>query len=428
MIRTRLSAWVFAAFALAAMGAASPSLAQLREGATAVVNDEIISNYDVKQRMALIVGRSGIKLTAENQDEVQQEALYSLVDERLKLQELRKQEEQRKAVGKIIIGDEEVDQEIATIARNNKITPQQYLQILTSWGVDPESERSRIRAEKSWIYWISGFYGRRVKVSDQEVSAYLSDFSTRAAKPSYLVAEIFIDSARAGGADKAMAMAEQLFAQLQQNANFQAVATQFSGLPTAAAGGDAGWLAASEMRPEVAAVVQELRAGQLSRPIPVPDGAYLVYLRDKRTAGGAPVVSLKQVALRVATDAPAAEVEAARQKLTALKPRITSCATLEQAANQGLPEAAAGDLGEAEVKDLSPAFREVAERLQVNQVSDPIRTDVGMHLVAVCGRRDSAVKLPTRDEIKSELENNKLTLIAKREMLNLRSAATIETR
>jgi peptidyl-prolyl cis-trans isomerase SurA len=428
MIRTRLSAWVFAAFAVAAMGASSPSFAQLREGAAAVVNDEIISSYDLKQRMALIVGRSGIKLTPENQAEVQQEALYSLVDERLKLQELRHQEEQRKAVGKIVIGDEEVEQEIATIARNNKITPQQYYQILASWGVDPESERSRIRAEKSWVYWISGFYGRRVRVSDQEVNAYLADFGSRAAKPSYLLAEIFIDSGRAGGVDKAMAMAGQLFTQLQQNADFQSVATQFSGLPTAAAGGDAGWLAASEMRPEVAAVVQELRPGQLSRPIQVPDGAYIVYLRDKRSAGGAPVVSLKQVALRVATDAPAAEVQAAQQKLAALKPRITSCETLEAAANQALPEAAAGDLGEAEVKDLSPAFREVAERLQINQVSDPIRTDVGIHLVAVCGRRDSSVKLPTAEEVKSELENQKLSLIAKREILNLRSAATIETR
>src|SRR4051812_8556850 len=91
MIRTRLSAWVFAAFALAAMGAASPTFAQLREGAAAVVNDEIISSYDLKQRMALVAGRSGIKVTAENQGELQQEALYSLVDERLKMQELKHQ-------------------------------------------------------------------------------------------------------------------------------------------------------------------------------------------------------------------------------------------------------------------------------------------------------------------------------------------------
>ncbi|HET9159199.1 MAG TPA: peptidylprolyl isomerase [Caulobacteraceae bacterium] len=432
MFRTRLSAWVLTAAAGAACAAgvaASPVWAQsaLREGAEAVVNDEVISTYDLKQRMALIVGRSGIKLTKENEPEVQQEALYGLIDERLKLQELRHQEEERKAKGKIIVQDDEVDQEIADIAKQNKITPQQYYAILASWGVDPQTERQRIRAEKSWIYWISGFYGRRVRISDQEVNAYLADLTSRASKPSYLVGEIFIDANRAGSVDKAVAMAQQLTGQLQQNVSFQQIAQQFSGLPTAANGGDAGWLSASEMRPEVAAVVDQLRPGQLSRPIPVADGAYLIYLRDKRAGGGSPVVSLKQVAIRVASDAPAAEVQAAQAKLLAVKAKITSCANVEQAA-QGQPDLAAGDLGEAEVKDLSPAFRDAAEKLAIGQVSNPIRTDVGLHLVAVCGRRDSAVKLPSRDEVVNELENQKLSMIAKREILNLRSAATIETR
>ena len=70
----------------------------------------------------------------------------------------------------------------------------------------------------------------------------------------------------------------------------------------------------------------------------------------------------------------------------------------------------------------------MAETLAVNKVSDPIRTDVGLHLVAVCGRRDSAVQLPSREEVINELENQKLSMIAKREILNLRTAATIETR
>jgi peptidyl-prolyl cis-trans isomerase SurA len=410
-----------------ARGQTQAAQSALREGAEAVVNDEVISTYDLKQRMSLIIGRSGIKLTADNEGEVQQEALYSLIDERLKLQELRHQEQERKAKGKIIVQDDEIDQEIASIAKGNKISPQQYYSVLASWGVNPESERNRIRAEKSWIYWISGFYGRRVRISDQEVNAYLADLTSRASKPSYLVGEIFIDSGRAGSLDKAMSLAQQLTGQLQQNVSFQQVATQFSGLPTAANGGDAGWLSASEMRPEVAAAVEQLRPGQLSKPIPVADGVYLIYLRDKRSGGGAPVVSLKQVALRVASDASPADIDAARKKLLAVKAKITSCANLEQAA-QGLPDAAAGDLGEADVKDLSPAFREVAEKLAVGQVSDPIRTDVGMHLVAVCGRRDSAVQLPSREEVVSELENSKLSMIAKREILNLRSSATIETR
>lgn len=266
-----------------------------------------------------------------------------------------------------------------------------------------------------------------MRISDQEVSSYLADVSARASKPSYLVGEIFIDASRAGSIDKAMQLASQLSGQLAQNASFQSIATQFSGVPTAAAGGDAGWLAASEMRPEVAREVEQLRPGQLSRPIPVSDGVYLIYLRDKRSGGGAPVVSLKQVAVRVASDATPAQLDAARAKLLAIKPKITSCANVEQAA-AGQSDLAAGDLGEAEVKDLSPAFREAAEKLAIGQVSDPIRTDVGLHLVAVCGRRDSAVTLPSREEVLNELENQKLSMIAKREILNLRSAATIETR
>lgn len=440
MIRTRKSAWVLSAAAgvvSAALAAAQPSLAQqqpaasspavLRESVAAVVNDEIISTYDLKQRMLLLIGRSGIQPTAENQAELQQQALYNLIDERLKLQELRHQEEERKAKGQIIVSDKEVDEEIRQIAARNRLTPEQYLQVLASWGVSPETERQRIKADKSWTYWIGGFYGRRVRVSPTEVDAALAELSAQASKPSYLLGEIFIDAGRAGSVDRAVQLGNQLVAELQKGVPFQSVASQFSGLPSAANGGDAGWLASGQMRPEVEKALEQMRPGQLSQPIPVEDGAYIVYLRDKRSGGGSPVVHLKQAAVRVASDAPASEVAAAQQKLLALKPKIASCDNFEQAA-QGVSGVAAGDLGEAEVKDLSPAFKDAAEKLQINQVSDPIRTDVGLHLVAVCGRRDSSVQLPTRDQMRSELENQKLALIARREMLNLRSAATIETR
>lgn len=429
MIRTRLSAWVFLA-ASAAMTAApaAPSFAQtVREGAVAVVNDEVISTYDLRQRMLLMIGRSGIKPTAENQAELQEQALQGLIDDRLKLQELKRLEKDRKAEGKIIVQDDEVDNEISQMAERNKLTPAQYMQVLSTWGVNAQSERSRIKADKSWSYWIGGFYGRRVKVSPSEVDSYIAQLAARAAKPGYEVSEIFIDAGRAGGIDKAMQLATQLIGQLQQGAPFQSVATQFSGVPTSANGGDAGWLTAGELPAEVEAVLTNLRPGQLSRPIAVSDGAYIIYLRDKRVGGGQPVVNLKQVAVSLSSDAPAAQVAAAQQKLLALKPKITSCANLETVAGS-VEGVAAGDLGEAEVKDLAPGFREAAERLAVNQVSDPIRTEVGLHLIAVCGRRDTAVELPSREEVQSELENEKLNLIAKREMMNLRTSATIDRR
>ena len=125
MIRTRLSAWVFTAALSAAVSMGAAAHAQIREGAAAVVNDEVISTYDLKQRMLMMIGRSGVQPTAENQAELQQQALYSLIDERLKLQELRQQERERGAQGRIIIPDEEVDQEIRQLAQRNRLTPEQ---------------------------------------------------------------------------------------------------------------------------------------------------------------------------------------------------------------------------------------------------------------------------------------------------------------
>jgi peptidyl-prolyl cis-trans isomerase SurA len=88
----------------------------------------------------------------------------------------------------------------------------------------------------------------------------------------------------------------------------------------------------------------------------------------------------------------------------------------------------AGDLGEADIKDLRPDFRDAVANLQVNQVSDPIRTDVGLHLIAVCARRQSGVTLPSREEVEAHLQDEQLSLVARRYLRDLRNSATIETR
>jgi peptidyl-prolyl cis-trans isomerase SurA len=221
--------------------------------------------------------------------------------------------------------------------------------------------------------------------------------------------------------------ATQLVAQLQQGAPFSAVARQFSAASTAANGGDAGWVSATEMRPEVRPVVEQLRPGQLSAPIPVENGVYIVYLRAKRSGAGDQMVSLKQAAVSLAGDAPEASVAAARDKLMALKAKITTCDTME-AQSAKVEGVVAGDLGEANVKDLRASFREAAETLPVGQVSDPIRTEAGLHLIMVCGKRRSGATIPSRAEIENKLEDDQLALVQKRYLRDLKNSATIETR
>jgi len=397
----------------------------LSESVAAVVNDDIISSYDLMQRMRLLMVTSGMQPTQENLPQLEQEALRSLIDEHVQMQELRRVEKAQKIT--IISTDKEIEEQIQDIAKGNNMSAEQLTQSLQAQGVGIDTWKAQIRADSSWQAWISGRYGSRLRIGDDQIKAFERRQAEAASKPQYQVSEVFIDAVRVGGMDVAENGAKQLVTQIQQGAPFPAVARQFSASPTAANGGDAGWISPGEMPPEVDAALEQLRPGQLSAPIPVRDGVYIVYLREKRSGAKTALVDLKQIAVALPRDADQAQVDAANKLLVDLKPKITSCQTLEATAGK-VDGVVAGDLGEAEITDLAPAFQEAANTLKVGQVSDPIRTDAGLHLIAVCGKRQSGAQAPTHDQIENRLRGQQLALISKRYLRDLRNSATIETR
>ncbi|CAN5146245.1 peptidylprolyl isomerase [soil metagenome] len=409
----------------AAPAAAAPPPNPLSESVAAVVNDDIISSYDLMQRMRLLMVTSGLQPTQENLPQLEQEALRSLIDEHVQMQELHRLEKAQKIT--IISTDKEVEEQISDIAKGNNLTAAQLTQQLSAQGVGIDTWKAQIRADTSWQSWISGRYGSRLRIGDDQIKAFERRAAEASSKPQYQVSEVFIDAVRVGGMETAVNGAKQLVTQMQQGAPFAAVARQFSASPTAANGGDAGWISPGEMPPEVDAALDQLRPGQLSAPIPVRDGVYIVYLREKRSGAKTALVDLKQVALALPKDATQAQIDAANKVLIDLKPKITSCETLEATAGK-VDGVVAGDLGEAEITDLAPAFQEAANSLKVGQISDPIRTDAGLHLIAVCGKRQSGAQAPTHDQIENRLRGQQLSLISKRYLRDLRNSATIETR
>ncbi len=410
--------------AVAPAGAPAPAVTPLAEGVAAIVNDQIISTYDLRQRMRLLMVTSGVQPTQQALQQIQQEALRSLIDEHLEIQEIRREEKEQKF--KIIADDNDVKREIDRIASGNRMTGDQLLKALASAGVGPDTMKEQIRAQVSWARWIQGRYGgSRLKVSQDQINGVLRQLQVEAAKPQFQVSEIFLDASRVGGQNVAQDGANQLITQLQQGAPFAAVARQFSSAATAANGGDAGWLAESQLQSEVRTAVEAMRPGQLSQPIPVRDGVYIVYLRDKRSGAGSDMVTLKQAAVSLPSTAPADQVEAAQKKLLALRDKIQGCADIDAKAG-AVDGVLAGDLGEADVKDLAPAFRDAIQGLQPNQVSQPIRTDAGLHLIAVCARRQGGVDLPSREEVESRLEDQQLSLVSRRYLRDLKNSATIE--
>ena len=402
-----------------------PAPAGLSEGVAAVINDEVISTFDLAQRMRLLIATSGVQPTEQNLPQFQREALSGLVDERLQIQELRRVEKEQKI--EIVPTDDEVDEQLTEMARENNANLQQFTNALAAQGIGIATLREQVRAQTGWQRWVRGRYGSRLRVGEDQVKAELERISAAATRPQYQIAEVFIDAARVGGMEVAVNGAAQLVAQIQQGAPFPAVARQFSASPTAATGGDVGWITAGEMPSEVDAALEQMRPGQLSQPIPVRDGVYIVYMRDRRAGASTQTVSLKQAAIALPQTAPDADVRAAAGRLGELRGRISGCEAVETEANR-VQGVVAGDLGEAELKDLSPAFRSAVEGLSTGQTSEPIRTNVGLHILTVCARGSGGAGDVSREQVEGRIYGQQLSMIARRYMRDLRTAATIETR
>jgi peptidyl-prolyl cis-trans isomerase SurA len=398
----------------------------LSETVAALVNDDPISSYDLRQRMRLLVATTGVQPTEDTIPQIEREALRGLIDERLEMQEVRAIEKKQKDLH-LEPEESEIDGDIADIAKQSGITERQLLSTLKSDGVDATTLREQIRAQMAWNHYIGARFRDSVVIADNQVDSALERADSASLKPQYELSEIFLDASHVGGQQVAEDGAKQLIAQMKQGAPFSSVARQFSALPTAANGGDAGWVTDSELSPELRAAVEQMHPGDLSQPIPVSNGVYIVQLRQKKAGSSDEVVDLKQAAVSLDADASPEQVAKAQAKLVALRKRIKSCTTLEEQADH-YPGVISGDLGETAVNELRPAFRQAVDSLHVNEVSPPIRTDVGLHLIAVCSRHARGVEGVTRADITDRLRGEQLSMFARRYLRDLRNSAEIETK
>ena len=391
---------------------------QLADGVLATVNDSIITGFDLRQRMLLLIAMTQVQPTPENIPAIQQEAMSALIDERLQAQELTEYEA-------LVVSDEDVGQEISSMAQEAGTTPDAYVGFLEQGGIRRKTLSDQLRTRIGWQQLVGGRFQSRARPSKGAVDAALRQVSEAASKKQYLLGEIYIEAARVGGQQAAMSGAEQLVQQMVgQGAPFQAVAQQFSTAPSAARGGDAGWVVEGTMQPVLQAAMDQLQVGQLSRPIPVEGGVYILYMRDKRDGSAANLVQLKQVMIELPETATETQIAEANARLEALRPQVTCDTMLTRATSeQGL---LGSDLGESDVQNLAPQFQQVARSAEVGSVSSPVRTPLGLHLLGVCGRRAGGATAPDVRQVENGLFRQNLATLERRYMRDLLADALVE--
>jgi peptidyl-prolyl cis-trans isomerase SurA len=349
--------------------------------------------------------------------EIQDQAIESLIDEKVQLQEFLKLVKNQR------ISAPEIDEAVDDIARQYRMNREQFAQALAESGIPMQHIRDMQEASIAWTALIRGRYFKSVRVSELRIDDMLERIKASLDKPQYRLAEIFLYAPDQVSRNNAMQRAQTLIQQVQQGADFQTLAQQFSAAPSASAGGDLNWLSPGDMRPEIAEVV--LKAPEppvLLPPIESEGGVYIIALTGKRE----PTDPTKAVILNM--EQIIARGEGASAKLEKLRTDAPTCGDLSKAlqAVEGITRTPMKDIG---LMQIAPQYRTPLEGKTANQSTDIIDLpDGGKMVFFVCGTKSGDADLPSRDEIRERLFNQELTLVAERYLRDLKREATVVCR
>lgn len=406
---------------VAAQTTALPALpkapAGVTEGVAAVVNDDVVSTVDVRNRAVFILASAGAPITAEAIERARPQAMRTLVDELLELQEAKDKE--------IQVEEKDVDATLANIAEQNNGSVADLANELAQAGIPISTLRAQIKADIAWRRLVSRQLGSQVRISDGQVHDTMTRIVASSSKPQMLVSEIVLPAETEQERAEARAGAEQLLAQLRETPPeqhlqmFALAARQYSASSTASTGGDLGWISAGEVRKELEAALEGMQPGQMSPPIETENGVHILELRERRPGVDRRRTSrftLKQI---TAPATAAAALERARK-------RIEGCDNAGKAAG-AVNGAKLIELGDVAQSDLSDAMAEAVDSLSAGQTTGVLRTGDTASLLVVCARAAEGEGLPTREEIENRLFDQELAMLSQRYLRNLRRESTIVT-
>lgn len=411
--------WYLAFFLL--IGCAAAVSAQETKIA-AVVNNEVVTDDDVNTRLALVMRSSGIPDTAENRKRLASRILNQLIDERLEMQEAKR-------LG-ITVPKKDVDAALARIEQRNNMPKGGLDAYLKQAGISRSSLVDEITASIAWDKIITNQLSDQVSVSDEEVKEAMDRLKAEVGKPQSHVAEIFLAVDNPSQFDEVKRLADRLIAQIRGGANFSAVAQQFSQSPSAAVGGDIGWVTPSELSPLLGEALRKMNPGQMSYPIRTTAGYYILYVMDRQTLG---VVTPEQIHLSLvevvfplsptASASARAQVESAAQTVSNT---AKSCGQMAKIGQEQAPQLSR-QVPDIRASDLPPDERQQVLALKPGEASKPMPIRGGLGVVMVCDRR-SPPALPTAAQIRNNLARQRLDALARRYMSDLRRGAFVDIR
>lgn len=352
----------------------------------AVVNEEVITQQELNARVDFAFRQLRQQGTQPPSREViERQLIERLITDRVQMQHARD-------IG-MRVDDAELDRALVRIADENKLSTMQMRAALEKDGVPYEKFREDIRSEITLSRLREREVAQKIVITESEIDNFIQSQQTQGRNDEYNISHILVtvpENATPEQLQTRRARAEQALAQLKGGTDFRQIAAAFSDAPEALQGGLIGWRESNRLPSLFLDALRPLKPGELSELVRSPNGFHILKLNERR--GGQAAIMVQQTRARhilIKTNELVSETEA-RNRLLGLKERLDNKADFAELARSRSEDGSAargGDLGWLNPGDTVPEFERAMDALKIGEISAPVRSPFGWHLIEVLERR-----------------------------------------
>lgn len=405
----------------------------------AVVNNTIITQLDLMNRIRFALMSAGLEPTPENIEQIKPQMLRVMIDEHLQLQ-------MGKKYG-IEISENHVQAAISDIEQNNGMPPGAISQMMRTNNIPFKTLEDQVKAQLTWLIFIREKYPLKtleeqvgtkqaqeltpsLQIADWEIAREMEIQKEKETKTQYHLAEILLPFDRPDQEEEVKNNLNKLIEELQKGAHFSALAQQFSGSATAAQGGDMGWLTEEQIEPEIKEHLSHMQPGQLSNPIRTSQGFVIIAFIEQKLPGseGTTLLTMQQVLLPFPSGVTEDKAREIMMKAGEISRKAKSCPDLESITKKAFPSASSHLSQSEPLSGFPEALQKVINSLTINETSEPLLTQDGALLVMVCDKKTQKAEEFTKEDAKILIANRKHFLLARRELRDIRRQAFIDIR
>ena len=375
---------------------ASAAKSQLVNSIVVVVNDEVITRQELNERITLIERRLKAQGTAlPDRADLQKQLLERMILDRAQLQ-LAKENGLR-------VDDVILDRAMQRMAEQNKMSVQDFRNQIEREGTPYAAFREEIRDDITMQRIREREVDSKIQISESEVDNFIAaEANSKLGKQELNLAQILVripENATAEQIGLRRARAEEVLQKLRSGGDFAKLAVTYSDSSEALKGGEIGWREQDRLPQLFLDAISKLKVGENSDIIRSSNGFHIIKLSGKREAGGTKSAQaavqqthVRHILIKVSQIVTEAE---ARQKLLDLKQKLDSkAATFDELAKTYSADGSAskgGDLGWIYPGDTVPEFEQAMNKLAINEVSEPVQSTFGFHLIQVTERKTEDV-------------------------------------